>query len=1086
MKYRYILSAITMTAALASSAVTPLWLRDVKISPDGKTIAFTYKGDIFTVPAAGGQAKQLTTQTSYEANPVWSPDSRSIAFASDRHGNMDVFVMDAGGGEARRLTTNSAAEVPESFSPDGTQVYYSAYIQKPAASSLYPSARMTELYAVGVEGGRARQILSTPAKAVAFMPDGQSFLYYDVKGLENEWRKHHTSSATRDIWLYDARSGKHTNLTDRGGEDRDPTISADGKTVYFLSERNGGSFNVYSFDIDNPSAVTAVTAFSTHPVRFLSRSDDGTLAFTYNGEIYTLGANASEPSKVAIELTSDRSQPLKRVSVTPNGGVPSHDGEQFVYRSRGNLFATSVEYPSTKQITTSPAMDEEPTWSADGRSVVFTSMRDGYHNLYKSSIAQSSDPNFSNATVVEETPLFSDGIERQAPQFSPDGKKLAFIQDRNKLMVMDVATKKVTPLTDGETWTFRNETFGYEWSPDSKWIVMEALGNRHDPYTDIALINAETGALTYLTRTGYFDARPRFAMQGNAVIFSSDRYGMRNHASWGSQDDIMMIFLNRDAYNKFTLSEEDYALLKEAEKKAAKKDEKDTKADKKKDSKKDKEDKADKKPAETAVNVELDKISDRIVRLTPYSSDIADAFVDADGKTLYYLSSVEEGYDLWKMDLRDREPKIVSKLDEQRVGFALTPDGKKAFIIGDKIRKFDTGSDKITPVKTSAQQIIDPAAEREAMFNDVCLTERETFYTEDMHGVDWDAMTENYRRFLPHIDNNYDFAEMLSELLGELNVSHTGSGYRGNEANDLVDRTARLGLLYDLDFDGDGLRVAEIIRNGPFDKPSTALAPGAVITAINGLQINADTDFAALFNNIAGQKTLVSFITPDGAAVSEVVRPISAGDENGLMYERWVKSRAAYVDSISNGRLAYVHLDSMDDENFRRAYADLLGKYNQREGAVVDIRWNGGGRLHEDIEVLLSGNQYFTQVVRGQESCSMPSRRWNKPSIMVINEACYSNAHGTPWVYKNRGLGRLVGMPVAGTMTSVNWKTLQDPTLYFGIPVIGYRLPDGSYLENTQLEPDIRVVNTPESVARGEDLQLRAAVEALLRQIDGN
>ena len=174
----------------------------------------------------------------------------------------------------------------------------------------------------------------------------------------------------------------------------------------------------------------------------------------------------------------------------------------------------------------------------------------------------------------------------------------------------------------------------------------------------------------------------------------------------------------------------------------------------------------------------------------------------------------------------------------------------------------------------------------------------------------------------------------------------------------------------------------------------------------------------------------------------------------------------------------------MDGDSFRKVYSDLLGKYNDREGVVIDIRWNGGGRLHEDIEVLLSGSKYFTQEIRGVETCDMPSRRWNKPSIMVMAEPCYSNAHGTPWVYKNRGLGKLVGMPVPGTMTSVNWVTTQDPSIVFGIPVIGYRLPDGSFLENQQLEPDIKVANDPEIIVTGVDQQLKAAVDELLKEID--
>ena len=291
-------------------------------------------------------------------------------------------------------------------------------------------------------------------------------------------------------------------------------------------------------------------------------------------------------------------------------------------------------------------------------------------------------------------------------------------------------------------------------------------------------------------------------------------------------------------------------------------------------------------------------------------------------------------------------------------------------------------------------------------------------------------------------------------------------------------------MLYDLTYSGKGMRIEEIVAGGPFDRAATKAHPGVIIEKINGEEITPDNDYTMLLTDVVGQKTLVSLYDPaTGERTDEVVRPISQGAMSALLYERWVKNRAADVDRWSNGRLGYVHIESMDDESFRRVYADLLGKYNDREGVVIDIRGNGGGRLHEDIEVLFSGEKYLTQVVRGQEVGSMPSRRWNKPSIMVVAEPCYSNAHGTPWVYTLKGLGKTVGMPIAGTMTSVNWVTLQDPSLYFGIPVTGHRTNEGYYLENHQLEPDIKVDNNPADVVKGEDAQLRAAVNELLKEL---
>lgn len=1068
----------------------PLWLRDVKISPNGDLIAFTYKGDIWTVPVTGGEARQLTVRDSYESSPVWSPDGKKIAFASDRNGNNDIYVMDSRGGNLRRLTSNSAAEIPEGFSPDGKEVYYSAAIQAPASSVMYPSGRMIQLYAVDVEIGKSRQVLATPAQMISFSPDGSKMLYQDVKGFEDEWRKHHTSSVSRDIWLYTPADGKHRNLTARAGEDRNPVLDDTTGTVYLLSERDGGTFNVYQFPIDNPSQATKLTDFKTHPVRFLSRANNGTLAFTYDGEIYTMAGRAARaaavPQKVAISLVTDDTERPKRISVKPSEGIVSPNGEMVAFLNRGDVFVTSVEYPTTVQVTRTPQAERHLSWGSDNRSLYYTSERSGRKNIYRARIARKDDPDFPNAVEFTEEAIFPeyDGngpvTEYSHPTISPDGKKMAYVKNRNQLWIRDLASGADRQITNGETDPGKGDNMAFEWSPDSRWLTMEIIPEMRDPYGDIGLVEVETGKITNLTNTGYMEANPRFVLDGNAIIYFTEQYGMRAQASWGSQEDIMIVFLNREARDRFMLSKEDYELLKEQEKKAAKKTDD---GDDKKKGKKDKKDAdADKKDDSKNIVVELDGIEDRVMRLTPFSSSLSDAIVSGDGETLYFLCEVEDGFDLWKLPLRDREPKLAAKMGASPASLQADKSGKQLFVIGRDMKKIDKG-DKLTPIKVSATHDIDLAAEREAMFDYVAVEEGERFYNTDMHGIDWPAMTAAYRKFLPHINNNYDFAEMLSELLGELNVSHTGGRYRA--AGDAsADRTASLGLLYDMNYQGDGLKVDEVLANGPFDKAASKIGKGAVITSVNGRKIDAGTDLGDLFNNISGKKTLVAFTTPGGENVSEVVIPCSAGKISDLMYRRWIKQRAADVDRWSNGRLGYVHIESMDDASFRPMYADLLGKYNNREGVVIDIRWNGGGRMHEDIEQLFTGQKYLTQVIRGKDVCDMPSRRWNKPSVMLVAEPCYSNAHGTPWVYQHQKIGKVVGMPVPGTMTSVNWVTLQDPSLVFGIPVIGYRTAEGNYLENTQLEPDLKVANTPEQIVAGEDAQLHEAVNLLLRQID--
>lgn len=1080
MKKKTILTGIIiMAAAAAQGAEAPLWLRNARISPDGKNIAFTYKGDIYTVPAAGGEARRITSLDSHETAPVWSPDSRTLAFASDRNGNYDVYTVAADGRQAewKRLTFNSASEKPQAFTPDGKAVLYSASIQDPASSALFPSGRMSELYSVPVAGGAPAQILATPALSVSWEPGGKSFLYEDVKGFENTWRKHHTSSVTRDIWRYTPATGKHEALVTTAGEDLNPVDGGD--YIYFLSERAPQkSLNVYRAPKSDPSAAKAVTSFKKHPVRFLSRADNGTLAFTYDGELYTM-AEGGKPAKVRVDINADYPDEIEKKSASrgARSATASPDGKQVAFLYSGDVYVTSVEYNTTKQITDTPEAEKFPTWGNDS-TLYYTTEREGRYNIWRATFDKSADePDFAHATVIREEPVFkADSHERTAPDVSPDGKTLAFILDRTKLCVMDIKSGKVRQLTDGSTNRSRGGAFNYEWSPDSRWIAMEVVDKKHDPYTDIAIVNVADGSMTNITGSGYFDASPQWIMDGNAIAFESERYGMRNHASWGSQSDVFYVFMNQEALDRFNLSKEEREIYdkKKEEAKKAEKAAKDKEGKDKKDAGKDKD-------AVEPIKIELEGISDRQVRITPMSTALVAFTTDDNGRTLYFLSEAEEGSFIWEYTTDKGDLTMKRRYDGSGY-FDSSADGKQKFLFGSTLNKFDGGT--LKPISYRAEKKLDHAAERRYIFDNIEREERERFYTADMHGVDWKAMCADYRKFLPHINNNSDFAEMLSELLGELNVSHTGAGYRGRYDSSAPESTAALGALYDLTYTGKGARIAEVLKGSPLAAVQPAVMPGDIVVAINGEEVSTEMPVDRLLTDASGKRTLVKIKGADGKERNVVLKPISAGRQNSLLYDRWVKQRAHDVDSLSNGRLAYVHLSSMDDDSFRKAYSDLLGKYNDREGVVIDIRWNGGGRLHEDIEVLLSGKKYFTQEIRGEETCDMPSRRWNKPSVMLMSEACYSNAHGTPWVYKNRGLGKLVGMPVAGTMTSVNWVTTQDPDIYFGIPVVGYRLPDGSFLENQQLEPDVRVANDPAEIVRGTDAQLKAAVEELLRQID--
>lgn len=1070
------LSLATMLCALVETHAMerPLWMRYPNISPDGTQIVFTYRGDLYTVSSQGGEARRLTTNEAYECYPIWAPDGSQIAFTSDRYQRgMNIYIMDANGGEARQLTTHSGNERPYSFSPDGKYVLFKAHISDPARSMLFPGAVQTELYRVPVIAGRTECILAAPAEYAVMNSAGTKVLYQDIKGYENEWRKHHTSSVTRDIVEYDLQRKTFRSVINHPGEDRNPLYAPDDQSVYFLSERGGGTMNVYRSDLRN-GELTQLTQFTGEPVRFLSIDRQGTLCFGYGGEIYTL-IPGDKPRRVPITLTHDEDDSREgklSLSSGMTSVTSSPDGKLVAYTIRGEVFVSTVDYSTTRRITSTAAAEHGVTFGKDGRTIVYASSRDGHWELYRSRMTRAEDPNMANATILKEERLIPElSGEKTYPQFSPDGKEIAFVYERKRLVVYNLETRQLRYIMPDNLLHNGPGALDYKWSPDGRWFTFAYVARAHAPYTDIGIVRADgSKQIVNLTNSGYTDHSPRWVLDGNAILYRSDRFGMRNHASWGSMDDVMLIFLNRASYEKYRMTEEELAYHEESQKKE-------------KASTKTSKDSTTVAPVKSLV-LELEHVEDRRVRLTEHSARLADAILSPDGKKLYYLAAFEGDYDLWTLDLAKKKAKLSNKLNTSRPMFVPDPSGKQIFILGSTAQKLDPKGDALKAMTFSAEMKIDYMAERAAMYDEVVREEGLRFYRADMHGVDWKALTEHYRRYLPHIGNNYDFAEMLSELLGELNVSHTGAGYR-SPAYNAAEPTAELGLFIDDQTGQDGLLVEEVISGGPFDTSTSQLRAGDVITAIDGTPITAGMDYFPLLAGKANKYTIITYRqSRSGHTVDERIKPISASTLSSLLYRRWVRQRAAIVERLSGGALGYVHIPSMGDPSFREAYSEVLGRYYGRKGIIIDIRHNGGGRLHEDIEVFFGAKKYLQQEIRGVDYCEMPSRRWNHASIMLVCEDDYSNAHGTPWVYQQLGIGKVIGMPVPGTMTSVNWVTLQDPSLFFGIPSVGYRTAEGTYLENAQLEPDIIAPLDMARALAGEDTQLEAAVRALMQEVE--
>ena len=1079
-KRQLILLATIWLATVVAAQTNPLWMRFCAISPDGQTIAFSYKGDLFTVSSQGGMAHQLTSNAAYDAYPVWSPDGQRIAFASAREGSLDVYVVDQNGGTPKRLTTDSGTETPLCFLDDDN-VLFEATNMPTAKSILFADRSFPQVYQVGTDGGRAHLFSALPMQDLSINSRGD-ILYHDIKGYEDPFRKHHTSSITRDIWL--KQGDKFTKLTSFNGEDRTPRWAADGSSYYYLSEQDG-TFNVWKNTIGG-SAPKQLTHHKDNPVRFLTVADNGTLCYGYNGEIYTM-REGGEPYRVNITIAADRTEKelirqIKRDGATNISVSPG--GKEIAFVMHGDVYVTSVDYNTTKQITDTPEQERTIDFSPDGRSIVYDSERNGMWQIYQTSIKNKDEKLFTYATDLEEVQLTNTGHTSIQPTYSPDGKSVAFLEDRATLRAVDVKTKAVRTLMDGKyIYSYSDGDVWYEWSPDSRWLLSSYIGEGGWNSQDIALVNASgNGEIHNLTESGYNEGNGKWVLGGKAMIFESDRAGYRSHGSWGTEDDVYIMFFDLDAYEHFRMTKEEKVLREEAEKEKKKEAEKtkNDQSDKKKKDNKKKKAAADEKPAVPALQFDLENCRDRIARLTVNSSRLGDFVLSNGGDTLYYQAAFEGGMDLWKHDLRENKTEIVLK-DVGRGKMEADKDGKNLFVCtGKGIKKIDLAKGKPEPVNFEAKFNYRPYQEREYMFNHIWQQVKDKFYVEDIHGVDWEGYRENYKRFLPYINNNYDFRDMLSEMLGELNGSHTGARYNPEGP---TFQTAALGLFLDDTYQGDGLRIEEVIKRGPFDVKNTGVTAGCIIEEIDGIGIAAGEDYNWILDGKAGEPIYVTVYNPQTKKRFDVtVKAISKREQQELLYKRWVDRNRALVDSLSGGRLAYVHVKEMDSESFRTVYRELLSDKNRnREAVIVDERHNGGGWLHDDLCTLLGGKQYQSFVPHGKVVGVDPFNKWTKPSCVLMCEDDYSNGHGFPFVYKELGIGKLIGTPVPGTMTAVWWETLIDRSMIFGIPQVGCRDMRGNYCENTPLLPDIEVYNTPEDYLNGHDRQLERAVQEMLK-----
>ncbi len=1061
-----IVVAISVILCSAASAVEAPLPRHPAPSPDGTQIAFSWQGDLWLVPVAGGEARRLTANPATERFPVWSRDGRLIAFASNRYGNDDVFVMPADGSAApTRLTFASTSDVPDDFTPDLEAVLFT--------SNRAESVKWgTQLWTVPLAGGTPALAQDAFGEAAGFSPDGESLVF--VRGQTKWTRRGYRGPASRDLWL---RAGDdYERLTDFDGTDDCPTW-LDGGHLAFLSSRDGRK-NVYRLDVATKTA-TQLTFHEGSAVRFPRAAADGSvIAYEFEDGIWTVPPAGGPSTRLSIQVAADQvNNPVDRRTATDDADelAISPNGKLAAFIVHGDVFVTAIvdkddqeiAKPPTARVTTTPERERDLSWSPDGKTLLFSSAANGNDDLY-TAVPTPKDTPWPEAFDFRLTRLTDAPAEEYAATFSPGGDRIAFIRGQGQLVVRPKDGGAETVLLDH--WAAPN----YAWSPDGAWIAYSTSDEHYN--SEVWVVPSTNGERYNVSRHPDDDFAPRWSPDGRRLVWTAKRAD-NTFDLWG-------VWLAREDDERTPAQ----WLKLWADKGGDKKKGKD------KDDASDDDDEDEKKPELPTVSIDFERLWERVRRITDLKGDEGPARISPDGKTIIFTAEFEGEEDLYSVRWDGEDLERLTKDGAEPEQFVFDRKGKTIFYLDGKghIKRVGLDGKAGDPIPFKARYVVDARLERAVVFDEAWRALNENFYDPDFHGVDWPAQQVKYRPWALAASTKQDFADIVNLMLGELNASHMGyypPGTRGR-AIESGDRTGWIGVTYDPAAGGPGILIKEVLPDSPAWRADAAIQPGERLVAVNGIEIEDTTNVFELFVDTEGERTPLTVRGIDGDERTVVVEPVAS--QRGLRYDEWVRQRRALTDRWSGGRLGYIHIQGMDIPSFEEFERMLFAAADGKEGLLVDVRSNGGGWTTDYLMAVLMVQRHAYTVPRGGDPAiraypqsRLPLSAWTRPAAAICNEDSYSNAEIFSHAFKSLGRGPLIGSPTFGAVISTGgMRTLDGSTVR--LPGRGWFVaPTGLNMEHNGAVPDVLVWQPPsEDASATEDTQLARAVQVLLANLE--
>ncbi len=1087
--------------AVASGADLIRMASDLTVSSAGKAVAFSWNGDIWLVSTKGGKARQLTHHPAEDRYPKFSPGGRYIAFTSTRNGSRQVHLVPATGGRPQRLTSHTEGFTVEGWHPNGKQILTSI-----TRDHFWKRGERFSLITAGKPG--AEKILFDDYGANGRLsPDGKKLLF--TREGERTWRKGYRGPRSSQIWLYDLEAESFQRLVGDAEESRWPLWHKDGKSFYYAAER-GGVSNLRLRQIDS-GKEKQLTRFKEDGVSFPAISRDGsTIVFRNLFDLWTLKTDGkSQPQKInitnAVDHTAARLQ--RRTLKTATEVSYSKDGLEIAFICGGDLWVMDTELREPVQITRTSAFERNPVFSSDGKSIYFVGERNGQPDILRAFRADEKLYWWQNKKFRFQQ-LTKDAAEEGRLKLSPDGSRLAFTKGRGDLWTMKADGKEAKRLF--ESWN----TPSYDWSPDGRWMVYSRHDNEFNRDIWVRPLDGSREPFN-ISRHPDSDYNPIWSPDGKMIAWTGRRrsdetdihYVMlrREDHDTGSRDRKLKKAIDKmkKARTKRTstlpsvIRERIEAAKRTAEAAAAKKGEPAKKEAPAKETKPVAKPKAaTAKPAppkRPPLTIDFEDLHERIRRVSIPDTPESSLFWSYDSKKLAFAAKIAGKTGTYTIEpAGSLSPKLLNTKTGSQARWISS--GNRILWIADRVPGSIVGT-ATTTYSFSARQEIHVRNRFKEAFNQAWRAMRDHYYDEKLGGKDWNRIREKYVDMAGDCPDGATLARVINLMLGELNGSHLGFYYRGPShsptapADSWTKTTAHLGVRFDPDHEGDGLRIRDVIKNGPADQNGSRLQPGEIITEIDGKKVDSKTHLPRLLNGVSDRD--IQLKLSDGKKKPKTrtvtLRPTSYTRVRSLLYEKWIDDNQTRVGKASGGKLGYLHIAGMNMTSFYRFEEELYSVAAGKDGIVIDVRENGGGSTTDHLLTILTQPRHAVTIPRGGGRGYPQDRKiyasWHKPVVVLCNQNSYSNAEIFSHAIKHLKRGKVIGVPTAGGVISTGSKTIMDLGS-IRMPFRGwFRLSDGQDMELHPVQPHHIIWPEPGDLPAGKDTQLQKAINVLKKEV---